>query len=191
MAYQTYITEALVCGSYDTNTSDRSFLLFVREAGMIYASAKSVREERSKQRYALQICSHVRTTLIRGKSGWKIAGTEPIQNLYANASTREARAFLRNIVLLIRRVIRGETVYADIFDDVIDASVQVGVHDPVKLECILSLRILHRLGYIAPNKNYDAFLQPQFPYVRIDEMSETDSALCQKTIDHALLQSHL
>ena len=88
MAYQTYITEAIVCGSYDSNTSDRSFLLFAREAGMIYAHAKSVREERSKQRYALQVCSHVRVTLIRGKSGWKIAGVEPQQNLYALATTR-------------------------------------------------------------------------------------------------------
>ena len=88
MAYQTYITEALVCGSIDNHSADRSFLLFTREAGMVYAHAKSVREERSKQRYALQVCSHIRATLIRGKSDWKIAGVDPLQNFYAQTTTR-------------------------------------------------------------------------------------------------------
>ena len=52
MAYVTYTTLALVCGTFDQKTSDRSYMLFTREAGMLFASARSVREERSKQRYA-------------------------------------------------------------------------------------------------------------------------------------------
>lgn len=54
MAYETYTTEALVCGTFNRNTADRSYLLFTREAGMLYADARSVREERSRQRYALR-----------------------------------------------------------------------------------------------------------------------------------------
>ena len=191
MAYQTYITEALVCGSYDSNTSDRSFLLFAREAGMIYAQAKSVREERSKQRYALQVCSHVRTTLIRGKSGWKIAGAEPQQNLYALSETREARAFLRNIILLLRRVVHGETVYEEIFDDIIGTCTEVGKHNPSKLECVLTLRILHALGYIAPHTSYNSLLHCSFPYERVDSLSESEEKICREAIDHALMQSQL
>lgn len=191
MAYQTYITEAIVCGSYDSNTSDRSFLLFAREAGMIYAHAKSVREERSKQRYALQVCSHVRATLIRGKSGWKIAGVEPQQNLYALATTREARAFLRNIILLLKRIVHGETVYEEIFDDIVGTCMEVGKHDPLKLESILTLRILHALGYIAPHESYNALLQCAFPYDKVDSLSENEQKVCQDATDHALMQSQL
>jgi recombinational DNA repair protein (RecF pathway) len=191
MAYQTYITEALVCGSYDSNTSDRSFLLFAREAGMIHAHARSVREERSKQRYALQTCSHVRATLIRGKSGWKIAGVEPQQNLYAVASTREARAFLRNIILLLRRVIHGETIYEEIFDDIIGTCMQVGKYDPSKLESILTLRILHGLGYIAPHESYNALLNCAFPYEKVNSLSEIEGKVCRDAADHALMQSQL
>lgn len=191
MAYQTYITEALVCGTYDSNTSDRSFLLFAREAGMLYAYAKSVREERSKQRYALQVCSHVRATLIRGKSGWKIAGVEAQQNLYALTSTREARAFLRNIILLLRRVVHGETLYEEVFDDIIGACMQVAQHDPVKLEVILSLRILHALGYVAPHPSYNAFLHCTFPYERLATLAAPTLVLCRTAIDHALMQSQL
>lgn len=191
MAYQTYITEALVCGSYDSNTSDRSFLLFSREAGMIHAHAKSVREERSKQRYALQSCSHVRATLVRGKSGWRIAGVEPYQNLYALAGTREARAFLRNIILLVRRVIHGETLYEKIFDDIIGTCMQVGKHDPSKLESILTLRILHALGYVAPHESYNEFLHGAFPYEKVNFLSENEEKACREATDHALMQSQL
>ena len=139
MTYQTYITEAVVCGSFDSNTADRSYLLFTKEAGMVYANARSVREERSKQRYALQECSHIRVTLIRGKSGWKIAGVEPIQNLYSVTESREARTLLRNTLRLLRRVIHGETVYGNVFDDVIGVCLHAEEYPHQKLESILSL----------------------------------------------------
>lgn len=191
MAYQTYITEALVCGSYDRNTSDRSFLLFTREAGMIYANAKSVREERSKQRYALQVCSYVRATLVRGKSGWKIAGVEPIQNLYAKTTTREARAFLRDTILLLRRVIHGETLHEEIFDDVVHACLESEKYAYTKLGNVLSLRILHKLGYVAPAPAYATLIQCPFPYDRVPLLSEEEERVCRETIEHALIQSQL
>ncbi len=191
MAYQTYITEALVCGSYDSNTADRSFLLFTKEAGMLYATARSVREERSKQRYALQECSHIRTTLVRGKTGWKIAGVEPIQNLYAIATTREARALIRNCIRLLRRVIHGETLYSDVFKDVIDACSHVGHDSYTKLECVLSLRILHALGYIAPQISYEKFLHGPIMYELIPAISVEVEQECREAIEHALLQSQL
>ena len=191
MSYPMYITEALVCGSYDSKTADKSFLLFTKEAGMLYAHAKSVREERSKQRYALQVCSHVRATLIRGKSGWKIAGVEPIQNLYSLTTTREARALLRNIVLLLRRVVHGETTYSEVFNDVIEVCMQAEKHSHAKLESILSLRILHALGYIAPAPSYDKFLHCKMPYHHIATFTEDEEKVCREAIEHALVQSQL
>lgn len=191
MSYPTYITEALVCGSFDSKTSDKSFLLFTKEAGMLYAHAKSVREERSKQRYALQVCSHIRATLIRGKSGWKIAGVEPMQNLYAITESREARAFLRNIILLLRRVIHGETVYTEIFDDVISACMQAGKYSHTKLESVLSLRLLHALGYVAPEPAYNKFLHCAMPYDMVKSLSELEEQKCKEAVAHALMQSQL
>jgi len=189
--YQTYITEALVCGSYDSNTADRSFLLFTKEAGMIYAHAKSVREERSKQRYALQECSHIRATLVRGKTGWKIAGVEPIQNLYAKAESREARTLIRNSIRLLRRVIQGETVHSDIFSDVIEVCAQAEKYSHTHLEGILGLRILHSLGYIAPNGLYEKFLHGPISFESISQISETEEKVCKEAIEHALVQSQL
>jgi recombinational DNA repair protein (RecF pathway) len=191
MSYPTYITEAIVCGSYDSKTSDRSFLLFTREAGMVYAHAKSVREERSKQRYALQECSHIRATLIRGKSGWKIAGVESIQNLYFEAKTREARALIRNIIRLLRRVIHGETIYHEIFDDIVATHRKAEQYSHTKLEHVLSLRILHTLGYIAPIPAYGEFLHCELPFDRIESLDDERTKMCKEAIDNALTQSHL
>ena len=128
MAYQTYITEAIVCGSFDNQTSDRLFQLFTREGGMVYAHAQSVREERSKHRYALQVCAHARVTLVHGKRGWRVTGAEPLHNFYFLTQTREARAFVRNILLLLRRVVQGETAHEKIFDDVVYACTQLHLH---------------------------------------------------------------
>jgi recombinational DNA repair protein (RecF pathway) len=191
MAYQTYITEALVCGTYDSLTADRSFLLFTREGGMLYAYAKSVREERSKQRYGLQECSHIRATLIRGKSGWRLAGIEPLSNLYTVAESREARACIRNTILLLKRVIHGETAHAEIFDDVISMGSRVNEHPQHMLEHILSLRTLHALGYIAPAPSLAQLLHCTFPYERIATMTEEHILMCTDAIEHALTQSQL
>ena len=80
MAYATYTTQALVCGTFDRNTADRSYRLFTREFGMVWADARSVRLEKSKQRSALTDFSVVRISLVRGKAGWKIGSVIAQQN---------------------------------------------------------------------------------------------------------------
>ncbi len=191
MAYQTYITEALVCASIDNQTSDRSFLLFTREAGMLYAHAQSVREERSKHRYSLQECAHARVTLVRGKAGWRVTGAEPLHNFYSRAETREARAFVRNIILLIRRVMQGETAHEALFDEIIFACMHIGQYVPTKCESILSLRILYTLGYIASEQNISTYLDTPLTSLDINSLDVDTEKRSQILITQALSESHL
>lgn len=191
MAYPTYITDAIVCGSVASRTSDRFFLLFTREAGMVFAYAKSVREERSKQRYALQECSYIRATLVRGKLGWRIAGVEPLCDLYATAGTREARALLRNLVLLMRRVLQGEVAQPKVFDDVLFACTHASEYSVPTLELITTLRALHILGYIAPNVAYNNFLEGACSLENVSTLSQEQEKEIKKAIHQALAESHL
>jgi recombinational DNA repair protein (RecF pathway) len=191
MAYPTYITEAVVCGSTDSYSADRFFLLFTREAGMVHAYAKSVREERSKQRYALQECSHIRATLVRGKSGWRIAGVEPIANLYARAQTRESRALLRNLLLLLRRLMQGEMVHERVFDTMLAACASADTQDPVQLELVATIRILHALGYIAPDAAYARFLHDGPVLSDSDTITAEEIVVCRRAIETALRESQL
>lgn len=191
MAYQTYITEAIVCGSWERNTADKSILLFAREAGMVYVQAKSIRREYSKQRYALQDASYARVTLIRGKSGWKVASAEACASLYARATTREARALVRDTLLLLRRVMRGEVPHDGIFDDVLTVLSNNFDIEYKTLTAILFVRILHTLGYVAPAPAFAHLLSDTFPTAGVCMLTPDVMHILEEVLQNALRESQL
>lgn len=153
MAYAVYTTEAIVCGSFVSNTADKQFLLFTRDAGMIYASARSVREERSRQRYALQDFSRIMVSLVRGKAGWRIGSVETDQNFFLDAFSREARGSVVKLIRLVRRFVQGEESHPELFDELsaqLAVLMQVTVSDRAHAEAVAEVRILQLLGYISP-----------------------------------------
>ncbi len=150
MSYQTYITEALVCGTFNRNTADRSYLLFTREAGMLYAEARSVREERSRQRFALQDFSLVRVSLIKGKASWKIGSIESNTNYFATATSKEARGSVVSTFKFLRRFFSGQEATPALFDYVTKALplLTLEVDERDFLEKVLQVRLLLELGYV-------------------------------------------
>jgi len=160
MSYAIYTTEALVCGNYNSRTADKSYLLFTKDAGMLYATATSVREERSKQRFALQDFSLVRLSLVRGKSGWRIGSTEIENNIYNLALSREARIAIITMFKLIRQFVRGEDPLVIVFQDLKCALKMICQPnlDPVVISDIFALRLLYQLGYIATDESYKNYL---------------------------------
>ena len=152
MSYQVYTTEALVCGSFDNNTADKSFLLFTRDAGMLYASARSVREERSRQRYALQDFSLITVSLIRGKTGWRIGSVDSDHNFFRIALTREARGSVVRTLKLVRRYVQGEEPHSKLYTELITALQYLAASTvPQRLlaEEVIAARFFYELGYIS------------------------------------------
>jgi len=150
MAYVTYTTDALVCGTFDRNTADRSYRLFTRELGMLYADARSVRTESSKQRQALQDFSLIRVSLVKGKGGWKIGSVTEIKNYYHQAVNQPARGSIVKVTRLLRRFLVGEESQVDLFDDCLAALTFFSgkrLHRTC-LEHIFIQRTLAQLGYI-------------------------------------------
>jgi recombinational DNA repair protein (RecF pathway) len=157
MSYHVYTTNALVCGSFSSNTADKSFLLFTKELGMVYASARSVREERSRQRYALQDFSVVTVSLIRGVSGWRIGSVTSAENLFHQAGSRQARGSVVKGVKLIRRYIQGEEPHQTLYENsVADLRylAQGDVMHRVLAEEISTARMLYWLGYISDSPGF-------------------------------------
>lgn len=150
MAYATYITEALVCGTKHKNTSDSSYFLFTPQIGMILADAKSVREERSRQRYALQDFSLVRVSLIKGKQGWRIGSIEAIKNYYHEAIDKDARVSVVAIFRLLRRFVQGEEIEPDLFNFTISGLEHViqSVTRRLFEQRVIEVKILTLLGYV-------------------------------------------
>ncbi len=158
MSYQTYTTEAIICGTFNRNTADRSYLLFTREAGMLYAEARSVREERSRQRMALQDFSYVRVSLIKGKSSWKIGSIEPRTNFFMDSVDKTARGSVVSLTKFLRRFYGGQEAAPILFDylrealDMLSGDVLVRT----EIEAVIQTRMLYELGYV------DAKVLPPF-----------------------------
>lgn len=150
MAYQIYTTTALVCSTFDKNTADRSYLLFSREAGMLYADARSVREERSRQRYALQDFSLVKVSLVKGKAGWRIGSVEALKNYYHAAVDKAARGSVVSIFRLLRRFLKGEEAAVNLFDYTLSGLDELAGTPTERqfVEMVVQVRILSQLGYV-------------------------------------------
>ncbi len=154
MSYQVYTTKALVCGNFYYNTADKTILLFTRELGMLFAIAKSVREERSKQRYALQDFSLIKVSLVKGKTGWRIGSLETEKNFYSESVTRLARGSVVVLFKTLRRFIQGEEAIPELFDFCVESSnyLTKEIKEREKVDLLVQLKILSDLGYV--EKNY-------------------------------------
>ena len=164
MSYQTYTTEAIVCGMSDSYTSDRSYLLLTESAGMLWATARSAREEKSKQRYALQPFSLVTVSLVKGKGGWRIGSVAALSNQYFAAESRQARAGVVQVIRLVRRLVQGEEPIGVAYKDVAAVIQQVPELTAEQIPRLIdqfTLRFLWRLGYIPSHESYQSMLHDQ------------------------------
>lgn len=192
MSYQTYTTEALVCGTFNRNTADRSYLLFTKEAGMLYAEARSVREERSRQRMALQDFSLVRVSLIKGKSSWKIGSIEARGNFFTLAPDKAARGSVVSLTRFLRRFFSGQEAAPALFEYLIAALTLLSVETPDRefVESVVQVHILLSLGYV------DGSFVPTFMQESsLKDITQYNTAECRvlldTLIDKAVSTSHL
>lgn len=190
MSHRMYTTEAIVCGSKNSYTSDCSYLLFTKEMGMLWASARSVRMEKSKQRYALVDFSIIRVSLVKGKGGWRIGSVEAVSNPFMEARQRSCRAGVAAVIKLLRRFVQGEESHPSIFRDAVMALSCIAAADTddgVDLQDQFTLRTLNTLGYIAPHNSYRELIENSDPW----SVPQKISREAHRAIEKALTASHL
>lgn len=192
MAYATYTTDALVCGTYDRNTADRSYRLFTREAGMLFADARSVRLEKSRQRYGLTDFSLVRVSLVRGKAGWKIGSIEPVRNFYHESVSQAARGYVRDLVRVLRRFVAGEEPAPVLFDHTIESlAALASVSEPAEfLYDAIVVKLLLELGYVSKHKVPELLIAAR-PAELAALQDHSSHAAIKKLITHAESVSQL
>lgn len=129
---------------------------------MLFASARSVREERSRQRCALQDFSIIRVSLIKGKGGWRIGSVESISNPFFVADSRDARAVVTTVVRQLRRYVQGEGAISPVYDDAIGlfTALRTMPAERTAVEGVFTLRLLSALGYISDHPRYHSLLEP-------------------------------
>lgn len=188
-----YTTDALVCGSYDRNGADRTFLLYTASFGMIYATARSVREERSRQRHALQECTLLRVSLVKGKGGWRIGSVVSGPNVFLAAGDRATRTHVIRIIRMVRRFVRGEDANPELYTLTTDAlaTIQAGqLEHPAAFVDAVVYRMLYVLGYVAPSAQQRHLVTA--PLAALDQrLSASDAAALTAAVNDAAAVSQL
>lgn len=72
MAHQIYLTEGIILKKKDYGEADRLLWIYTEKFGMIMASAKGVRLEKSKLRYGLELFSLGNFAVISSGEFWQI-----------------------------------------------------------------------------------------------------------------------
>lgn len=147
--YQKYSTDAIVLRGYERGEADRVFALYTREFGSLWARASAVRRESSKMRYALQQYSLVRASLVRGTTGWRLAGAAATRTL--DPANPGARTFAR-VTALVERLVAGEERNDYLFATLAEAHLAFmdttrEAHATIELLCVA--RALFALGYVS------------------------------------------
>lgn len=151
MSHHIYHTEALILGSRASGEGDRLLFCLTRDHGLVIAHARSIREQRSRLRYALQLFSHAYIDIIRGRHGWKLISATPISSFRDLWKEEEKRRIVAGHMQLTRRLVQGEEPHESLFDELLRGYRFVHtLRDKEQLrdtELLLAVRLLSLLGY--------------------------------------------
>jgi recombinational DNA repair protein (RecF pathway) len=162
---------------------------------MVWATARSVREERSRQRYALQDFSLIRVSLIKGKSGWRIGSTEALGNPFLDARGRLARGGITYLIKMLRRYVQGEQSMSTAFDDLAAALLAIRESDDVfaitAWQNVVVTRLLYTLGYVALRPSIELLVTTEDVTDAVLVYEPALEGEIERLILHASTMSHL
>lgn len=189
MAHKLHTTPAVVLQSAPTREADRIFWLLTQDLGLVVASAQSVREETSKMRYALTDLSHVRVTLVQGRTVWRITGAESVSS--GLLSNKQQEVYGR-IVALVRRVVPTDEVCTDVFRLLCNTHSALKNHaDMQSIEVLCVGRLLYATGYLSCIDAYKGIIDTEtFSEEIFEEVRALHTQLSQD-INGGLAESQL
>lgn len=186
--HQIHSVRALILGSLPASEGDARLCLLSEELGVVWARAKSVREERSKLRYALMPYGSTTVSLVRGKYGWRITGAVDVHAI----TSHEGRAAFARLSRLVQRLTLPDKdahrVYAPL------ASAHYALSSCVQtdeIELVTALRVLAALGYVAPRGEYAHVLTDTSCDESVLALVGGRRVLVLQDINKALTESHL
>jgi DNA repair protein RecO len=150
MPYHIYHSDVIIIGGRNRGESDREIISYSREHGLIHVYAKSVREGKSKLRYALEGFRIAQMDYLRGKNGWKVTSALPkitFPNIY---SQQMKRVLVAQQFRLLRRMVHGEERHQELYKHLMEMLYSIesaGDHELRPAELLFTIRLLAHLGY--------------------------------------------
>ncbi len=182
--HKIFVSEAIVLGKRAAGEANTRVALLTRELGLLRASARSARLEKSKLRYGLEPLTRGRFSLVRGRNEWKLTGAEHLTKL---AGAHRAR--VGKVSHLLLRLIHGEEPVVELFDTVSEglrALARAQDTDAELLECVLVLRMLARLGYLPQRPELAPFLSADFFSLELSAEMRRSRATLVRAINESL-----
>ncbi len=159
MAHIVHTTDSLVLGSTPVQDADKLFWLLTKDIGLIFASAKSVREEASKLRYSLQDFSYSKVSLVKGRGLWRITGAEVIDGAL---DVQNAKVF-GDITVLARKIIPAEESSNEAYRVLKEAREQLSAEKESAykkaIEYLCVARLLYTLGYLEKKTQVQSLIE--------------------------------
>lgn len=187
-------TRGIVLSKRTAGEANTLVSILTEELGVVRASARSARLERSKLRYGLEPLTQGRFSLVRGKHEWKITGTQGLSRPFLKASVSQRKTVGRIGRLLIR-LIQGEEPVRELFAVISEGlSYIAGESDEENLqyiEAVLVLRILAQLGYVEGGKGLEVFLDSSTFSPALIEQVKKMRPLIIRTINSSLAETGL
>lgn len=189
--YEKYTTTGFVISSRNFSDADKLLSIFTEDFGLIKVLAKSVRNIKSKYKAYIEVGYKIKITVIRGKGVWRATDIE------CDFSGQLELIYLRHFVrpiLFVKNLIHGEDKNNELFQSINESfcflqNNDLSDEDLNIFEIILSLRIMHALGYIG-SLNNNLVLQGKFTHDDI-EFSKSNKRDLIKLINSSLKETHL
>ena len=115
MSHQIYLTEGIIIKKRDFGEADRLFWIYTEKFGMIMASAKGVRLEKSKLRGNLDVFTCGDFAVISSKDFWRLVDARETISPKLNHNSAEQPGLIggqvkvfANVANLMARMIKGE-----------------------------------------------------------------------------------
>ncbi len=204
MAHKIVVTDGIVLAKRGVGEAHTTIALLTREAGLVWARATSARLAESKLRYGLEPFTTARYSMLRGRAEWKLVGVENISREILSAHAA-ARAAVGRAGKLTLRLVAGEEASPELFDTVargLALLARAGEKSDTQpspaatagavenLECMLVLRVLWHLGYVANVAPIEQFLSAELSLDLVRDVASVRPALI-RTINESLAATGL
>jgi DNA repair protein RecO len=201
MSHHIYTTDAFIIESNLLGEADRYYTLFTRDLGLIRATARGVRLQKSKLKYSLQDFSRSSVSLVRGKDIWRLTSAKLEDSLYVRYKNDTlVLTVVAQIMALMKRLVgteeKNEALYmilSDAFiflESCIWNATEESIAELKNFEIIVVLKILHNLGYMASVKELAPFIDEQLSQHVLHAMHEHKKAAL-KEINNSLRETQL
>jgi len=192
--HKIHVTEGIVLGKRGVGEANTQIAIYTKELGLLRATARSARFEKSKLRYGLEMLTRGRFSFVRGKHEWKVTGVEDISREHIPA-TPHGKVATGRVSRLLLRLIHGEERGEKLYDAVEQGfSFFAGSHTVSEIESaewVLVLRILSHLGYVPHIPALEPFMGEEKITEELAAQALQSRAFLIRTINQSLAATHL